>query len=148
MKRANILGAILFLAGGACAEGEDPEIGPIGEPAAPVAVAIPEALPAALPAALHGGTVLMAGQQPIEVVTHQAGTINAYHLGTPPASPQDVQITVRVPDADGVTRPVPLTWDPSASRYAGLLPGAQPVPGPLELVYVLGGQTARGLAPG
>lgn len=143
MKRARILGAVLFLAGGACGEAEDAEIGPIGEPAAPIAVPVP----AALPAPLHGGTVLMAGQRPIEVVTHQAGTINAYHLGAAPAAPQEAQVTVRVPDAEGQTRPVVLTWDPSASRYAGLLPGAQPVPGPLELVYVLGGETARAAAP-
>lgn len=144
MKRAKILGAVLILVGGACGEPEEAaEIAPIGEPAATVAVPVP----AALPAPVHGGTVLMAGQRAIEVVADRAGAFNAYHLGAPPAAPQDARVTVRVPDAEGQTRPVLLTWNPNESRYTGLLRGAQPVAGPLELVYVLGGETARATAP-
>ena len=45
MKRAQFLGAMLFLVGGACGEPEEvaPEIAPIGEPAAAVAVIRPMA---------------------------------------------------------------------------------------------------------
>lgn len=154
MKRAKILGAVLFLVGGGCGEPEEVvEIAPIGEAAESVAVpdvaapAVAVPVPVALPAPLHGGTVLMAGQRPIEVVADQAGAFDAYYLGAPPAAPQDARVTVQVRDAQGQMRPVLLTWSPDEARYTGLLAGAQPMPGPLKLVYVLGDETARATAP-
>ncbi len=95
----------------------------------------------------HGGTVVMAGERPIEVVADEAGEIKAFFLGEAPTAPQDARITVRVPDREGQVRPVVLTWDPAASRYQGMLRGAQPAPGPIELVLVLGSETLRGRAP-
>lgn len=144
MKRANTLGAAVLILAGACGEPEEEavDIAPIGEPTSTAVIAA-----AAPPEPLHGGTVLLAGEQPIEIVADEEGTFDAYYLGEPPEAPQDARITIRVPDADGQTRPVLLTWNPGEARYTGRLRGARPAPGPIELTLVLGGETLRASAP-
>lgn len=141
MKRAHILPAVLLFLVGACSEEEaSVDIAPVGEPAS-------VSVTAELPAAAHGGTVLMAGDQPIEVVADEEGAFLAYYLDGPPEAPQDAQVTIRVPEASGEIRPVMLTWDPGEARYFGQLRGATPVPGPLEIVIDLGGERVRASAP-
>lgn len=144
MKRANTLGAAVLILGGACGQPEEEtvDIAPIGEPTSTAVIAA-----AAPPEPLHGGTVLLAGERPIEIVADEGGTFDAYYLGDAPPAPQDARITIRVPDADGQTRPVLLTWNPGEARYTGRLRGARPAPGPIELTLVLGGETVRASAP-
>jgi hypothetical protein len=118
----------------------------VAEGTAAAEEAAPVAAPA-LPEPMHGGTVLLVGEQPIEIVADEAGKIDAYYLATPPDAPQEAQVTAYVPDSEGQARPVVLTWDPDGARYTGFLRGAHLVPGPLEIVYVLRGVTSRATAP-
>lgn len=95
----------------------------------------------------HGGTVVPAGAQQVEVVPQEDGTVSAYVVTPEPPPPEQTQITVRVPADDGHTHPVVLTWDPGAERYRGRLRRVHPVQGPVEVVVVVDGERYEGSAP-
>ncbi|AKF10372.1 hypothetical protein [Sandaracinus amylolyticus] len=98
-------------------------------PAAPVVVTPP-------PAPSHGGTVVMAGAYPVEVVPHESGEVYAYVVGEAP--PPDAELTVVVPVTGGV-RTVELAWEPGERRFGGRVRRARIVPGPVDVVLVVGG---------
>ncbi len=148
MKRA-MISVVLLLSAGGCGGQDDAQanLEPVADPppeeaTAQVALPVPGAQVAA-----HGGTILTAGDKPIEVVADEDGTIEAYYAGNAPPQPQSGSFVVRVPDTAGQIRPVSLTWDPDKGSYRGQLRGAAPVPGPLDITLTLGGQTYRASAP-
>ncbi len=131
-----VCAASLLLA--ACGSDEqEADIAPIA--AAPSAVAVP--------GASHGGTVVAAGPQQVEVVPSQDGTVSAYVVSPEPPPPGQTQITVQVPANDGQTHPVMLVWDPAQQRYLGRLRRVHPVAGPVQVTVVVDGQRYQGSAP-
>src|SRR5258706_15162848 len=78
----------------------------------PVVAAPPTVQVMAPPMASHGGTVVMAGPTPVEVVTAHGGQVHAYVLGPNP-TPLSTNVTVRLPDSQGAVHPIALTWDPN-----------------------------------
>jgi hypothetical protein len=132
----------LALVYGACGSDEE------SDPELPLAASgEPEALAFELPAPAHGGTVVPVGQQAVEVVPRQDGTLQAYVVTPEPPPREQTQITVRVPGDDGRPHPVVLTWDPRTESYAGRLRRVQPVAGPVEVIMVVDGQRHAGRAP-
>ena len=109
---------------------------PPGVVVAPPVVAAPPAVVAAPVAPSHGGTVVMAGAYPVEVVPHESGEVYAYVLGETP--PESAELTVVVPVTGGV-RTVELAWEPGERRFGGRVRRAQIVPGPVDVVLVVGG---------
>ena len=136
-----------MLALGACGAEEEAEVPEVAAGSAPAEVAVEAPPPPpGMPDPMHGGTVLAAGDYPIEVVAHDDGYVDAFVLEEAPP-PGQTQITVRVPADDGEVHPVMLTWDPSASRWRGRLRRVQPVPGPVEVNVVVDGDRYEGRAP-
>lgn len=143
-RRATIVISLLALAMSACGEddpenvtvsAEPPEVAVAGDPG--VAVDVEPA---------HGGVVVPAGPHPVEVVARPGGDVEAYFVGAEPPPPSDVELTVRVPTAEG-PRPVVLIWDPSRERYRGSVPGVSVSDGPVDVVVSVGPQRYRGRAP-
>ena len=126
-------------------EAEVPEVAAGSEPSAVLIDST--GAPIAQLAAQHGGTVVLAGDQHVEVLASDDGTVDAYVITPEPPSPDQTRITVRVPADDGSVHPVMLTWDPSEGRYRGRLRQVHPVPGPVEVVIVVGGAEQRGSVP-
>lgn len=130
----------------------EPPVPPMAAPVeavaeAPGAAVVVAAQPGELPAPAHGGTVLAAGPQHVEVVPQEDGAVHAYVVSPQPPPPAETQMTVRVPGADGGTHPVVLVWDPAAQRYAGRLRRTTPAPGPVEVILVVGPSRYEGRAP-
>ncbi len=97
------------------------------------------------PAARHGGTVVVAGEHPIEVVTHASGEVYAYILSpTPPTG--DLELRVEIPVAKRPPQAVTLRWDVRLKRYEGRARGVVFVPGPLIVHLVVGPQVWVGRA--
>lgn len=92
----------------------------------------------------HGGTVVLAGAQPVEVVPHASGEVHAYVVGAPP--PAGAELAVTVPVREGV-RTVELEWNPTTVRFEGRVRRVEVVPGPVDVVYVTGGTRWVGHAP-
>lgn len=116
-------------------------VSPMGSaPAVAVVAAEPEVAPATAvhvePA--HGGTVVLAGTYPVEVVPHQSGQVYAYVLGDAPPPPDGTELSVVVPVTGGV-RTVELTWAAGETRWEGRVRRAEIVPGPIDVVLVTGG---------
>lgn len=120
-------------------EEAEAEITAIGEPTS-VGVAAGPA-----PAPQHGGTVVVAGPHPVEVVPRSNGEVEAYFVADAP-EPASAQLTVHVTTREG-PHPVMLVWDPEQSRFRGTLSGAQIVEGPTEVALIVRGQTYRASAP-
>ena len=140
MRTRRLLIPVIALALGACGESEE------ANPDLPLA-ASGEPLAFELPAAAHGGTVVPVGQQAVEVIPREDGTVQAYVVTPEPPPRAQTQITVRIPGSDGRPHPVVLTWDPRTEAYAGRLRQVQPVAGPIEVVMVVGGERYLGRAP-
>ncbi|MEQ9077225.1 MAG: hypothetical protein RLP09_25420 [Sandaracinaceae bacterium] len=120
-------------------EEAEAEITAIGEPTSLEVAAGPP------PAPQHGGTVVVAGPHPVEVVPHSNGEVEAFFVAEPP-EPSAAQLTVNVTTNEG-PRPVMLVWDPGQSRFRGALSGAQIVEGPTEVTLLVRGETYRATAP-
>jgi hypothetical protein len=104
---------------------------------APVVLAA-EAAPVAIDVApSHGGTMVLAGSHPVEVVPHASGHVYAY-VPEDALSPADTELAVVVPVTGGV-RTVELEWDGGERRWAGRVRRAEIVPGPVDVVLVAGG---------
>jgi hypothetical protein len=87
----------------------------------------------------HGGTVVAAGQYPVEVVAHRSGEVYAYALGDAPP-PGDVEMTVSVPiQGRDTPRPVLMSWSPRHHRYEGRIRRAEIVAGPCDVALVVSG---------
>ncbi len=142
MRTRRLLIPVIALVLGACGESEeaDPEV-PLAASGEPATLAFE------LPAPAHGGTVVPVGQQAIEVIPREDGTVQAYVVTPEPPPREQTQITVRVPGDDGRPHPVVLTWDPRSEAYAGRLRQVQPVAGPIEVIMVVGGERYLGRAP-
>lgn len=132
--------AALALAGCGGEETAEAEIAPIGEPTTVQVAAGPAPTPQ------HGGTVVVAGPHPVEVVPHQDGAVEAYFVADAAPEPASAQLTVQVA-TDAGPRPVMLVWDPGQARFRGSLTGATVAPGPVEVSLLVQGQTYRGRAP-
>lgn len=91
----------------------------------------------------HGGTVVMAGPYPVEVVGRGETRVEAYFVGDDRPEPRSVHITARVPTAAG-ERPVVLVWDPREDRFRGRVTGTTLSGGPVRVVVESDGQTHRG----
>jgi hypothetical protein len=89
--------------------------------------------------ATHGGTVVVAGEKNIEVIAKADGVVEAWV----PEPAADAQLTVHVRGADGQAHPVTMRHEASG-HFTGRLEGTAPAPGPVEVVYVSGGNTVRG----
>lgn len=100
---------------------------------APVVLSVPADL-----APSHDGTLVMAGAYPVEVVPHASGEIYAYVRGDAPPPSTATELAVIVPVTGGV-RGVELDWDPHESRWGGHVQHAEVVPGPIDVVLVVGG---------
>lgn len=87
----------------------------------------------------HDGTVVLAGDYPVEVVPHASGQVYAYVLGDAPP-PSDVELTIEVPVARRATgRPVRMRWNPRRGRYEGRVRRVEIVEGPIDVLIVVGG---------
>jgi hypothetical protein len=150
MERFGAMGAAALLCLAACGGEEEVEAEVVPELAAgsqPSAIVIDPVAAAAGIEAAHGGTVVTVGDQFVEVLASDDGTVDAYVLTPQPPAPDQTRVTVRLPADDGDTHPVMLTWDPAGGRYRGRLRQVHPVPGPVEVVIVVGGAAQRGTAP-
>lgn len=123
--------------------GEDEAAVEVTVESEPPGAVVADVLPGSPPAA-NGGTVVAAGPHYVEVVAHDDGEVDAYVLADDAPPPAQMQLTVRLTGDDGESHPVILIWDPSQSRYRGRLRQVQPMPGPVEVVLVYGGDTYRG----
>lgn len=137
--RAVAIASVACILLGAIACGSEPAevtLDPTGTGPA-VAVVEPTELPDGVSAA-HEGTLVMAGSYPVEVVPHASGEVYAYVLGDAPPPPAGTEVAVVVPVSGGV-RTVDLEWDPSESRWGGRVRRVEIVPGPVDVVLVVGG---------
>jgi hypothetical protein len=85
----------------------------------------------------HGGTVVLAGTHPVEVVPHASGEVYAYMLAEAPA-PTEVELRVEVPTAEQRPRDVTLVWNARSRRYEGRVRDVVIVPGPLVVHLTTG----------
>ncbi len=140
MRQSHIGIGIMAFALCACgAESEDSPV-PVAsettveEVAAPVVHAEPE----------HGGTVVVAGHYPVEVVPHASGQVYAYVLGDAPP-PDGVELTIEVPVAGRSTgRPVRMRWNARRDRWEGRVRRVEIVEGPIDVLIVVGGVDYHG----
>lgn len=92
----------------------------------------------------HDGTVVMAGEYPVEVVAHESGQVYAYVLGDE-LPPDDVELTIEVPVERRQTgRPVIMRWDARQSRWEGRVRRLTIVPGAIDVHIVIGGAEYHG----
>lgn len=143
-SRSIAVASIACIVGGAIACGSEPEVvvtaeAPVVVAGGPpgVVVAPPAAVAAGEVAPAHGGTIVMAGSHPVEVVPHESGQVYAYVLGDAPP-PEGTELSVVVPVTGGV-RPVELVWEAGESRWGGRVRHETIVPGPIDVVLVAGG---------
>ncbi|MCC6873203.1 MAG: hypothetical protein IT378_02750 [Sandaracinaceae bacterium] len=134
-----MIALLLFM----CGEDEqaEPEI-PAAAGTETVAVAAPSAL-----APEHGGTVLMAGQYPLEVVAQNDGNVRAFVRAAEAPAPERVRLTVRAPDASGNQHPIVLRWDDSQGAYVGRARRVQLAPGPLSATMIVDGTSYQASVP-
>src|SRR5690606_21601525 len=138
-KRWIWIGLLTFTAAG-CGSDEDDAVVTVSDP--PTAVADVVAEVSAEPE--HGGTVVVAGQYPVEVVPHASGQVYAYVLGEAPP-PAEVELTIEVPVAGRSTgRPVRMRWNPRRARYEGRVRRVEIVEGPIDVLIVVGGVEYHG----
>ncbi len=131
-----------------CGAEEDPEADlPAIEGEVAVAAVPSPAVEVVVPAPSAGGTMLAVGPHPLEVSPYGDGTVIAYVRSPEPPPPATTQVTVRVPADDGESHPVMLVWDPAGGHYRGRLRRVHPVPGPVEVTLVAGGQRYEGTRP-
>lgn len=100
--------------------------------------------------AQHGGVLVAADDAWIELVTKQNGEVEAYVVDAQgqPLGHEQAQVTaVQVQGSDGQPHDVQLTWDASASRYAGRTEIRPVAEAPAEVQVVLRGQPRRARAP-
>lgn len=102
--------------------------------------------PGALPEPVHGGAVLLAGNNPVEIVTGETGEVHAYVWRPPSRTPPYSELTVTVQGADNAPHQVGMNWDADESRYEGQLTGVAPAPGPVSVAFTLAGQRHEGRA--
>ena len=144
MRRRLIWIGLMACAASAC--GSDDEDAPIAvasgttaEPAAPVVAA-----PVVSAEPEHGGTVVVAGRYPVEVVPHSSGQVYAYVLGDPPPA-DGVELTIEVPVAGRSTgRPVRMRWNARRDRWEGRVRRVEIVEGPIDVLIVVGGVDYHG----
>ena len=92
----------------------------------------------------HDGTVVMAGDYPVEVVAHGSGQVYAYVLGDD-LPPSDAELTIEVPvERRESGRPVIMTWNGHRHRWEGRVRRLAIVPGPLDVLLVFGGVEYHG----
>jgi hypothetical protein len=150
--RAIAAASVVCIVAGAIACGEEPAETVVIEPAAAEAAPVvapataeetvvppppPRTVGATATGASHGGTVVVAGEHDVEVVPHASGEVYAYVLGDPPVA-ADTELTVVVPVTGG-TRTVVLEWAPGESRWEGRVRRVEIVPGPVDVILVVGG---------
>lgn len=126
-----------------CGSDEDTPPPPAASAAAAVTVSAEVSTPR------HGGTVVVAEDHAVEVVTHPNGQIEAWVVaghGEPPP-PDGTQLMVNVYGADSAPHPVTLVWDAPRARYHGRLVGVAPRPGPVEVTLLVEGRVRRGRVP-
>jgi hypothetical protein len=132
----------------ACASDDESEASspPPIETAAPTSVPTdappaptPEPAAAPAPERRHGGTVVVAGEQTVEVVTHASGEVYAY-LATKTAPAENLAIRVEVPVAKQPAHSVSLQWNARLERYEGRVIDVEIAPGPLVVQVVVGSQ--------
>ena len=134
---------------GAIACGSEPTevaIAPMAAPGVVVSAPGVATAPGVAVAPAHGGTVVLAGEHPVEVVPHADGHVYAYVLGDEPPPPRGTEIEVVVPISGGV-RTVELAWDGRERRWAGRVRRVEIVPGPIEVVLVVGDSRWVGYGP-
>jgi len=85
----------------------------------------------------HGGTVVVAEGNPVEVVPHASGEIYAY---APAGAARPARVDVRVPVRGGSPRTVQLAWRERSHRFEGRVTGVVIVPGPLAVFVTIGGR--------
>jgi hypothetical protein len=84
------------------------------------------------PEPAHDGTVVMAGEHPVEVVAHESGEVYAFvHGDAPPPGRVDIEVEVTV--EDGGTRTVELDWHRGRERWEGQVQNVVLVPGPVDV---------------
>jgi hypothetical protein len=105
--------------------------------------AVPAAAAPGPTSAQHGGTMVMAGQYPVEVVPHASGEVYAYVQGGL-AQPQQAEVTVTVPVEGGAPRPVRMRWNRRELRYEARVQGVVIVPGPVVVDIIVGPEHAHG----
>jgi len=99
------------------------------------------------PPPAHEGTVVMAEDVPVEVVTHESGEVYAYVRAEEAPAPERLSLTVEVPVRGRRSgRPVRLIWNERAGRWEGRVRRVEIVPGPVDVVVVLDGEPLRGHA--
>lgn len=148
--RAIAIASLGCIAAGVLACGTEPTVMVTAEPptapvvvgSPPTAIGVAAPAPAAAAAPAHGGTVVMAGSYPVEVVPHESGQVYAYVLGDAPP-PDGTELTVVVPVTGGV-RAVELAWEPGETRWGGRVRRSEIVPGPIDVVLVAGGARYTG----
>ena len=123
---------------GAIACGSEAETVTVGATAGAPVVLAAEPAPWVDVAPSHGGTVVLAGAHPVEVVPHASGHVYAYVSGDAPPPPAGTELAVVVPVTGGV-RTVELEWDGGERRWAGRVRRVEIVPGPVDVVLVAGG---------
>ncbi|MGE0787696.1 MAG: hypothetical protein AB7S26_18620 [Sandaracinaceae bacterium] len=95
----------------------------------------------------HDGTVVMAGEYPVEVVADDGGSVYAY-VRDEELPPADVTLTVEVPvEGRDSARPVVMVWNPAEARWVGRVHHLTIVPGPIDVVLGYGGVDYRGHGP-
>lgn len=99
------------------------------------------------PPPAHEGTVVMADDVPVEVVTHESGEVYAYVRAEEPPAPDRLGLTVSVPVRGRASgRPVRMVWNERDLRWEGRVRRVEIVPGPVEVVVQLDGEPLRGHA--
>jgi hypothetical protein len=111
--------------------------------AGPVAAAGPTAVQVTVPPPAHGGTVVMAGAHPVEVVTHESGEVYAFVHGEAPP-PGELDLSVDVPTRGGGSRPVHLRYHRGRSRWEGRVRNTVLVPGPVDVHVEVSGVAWHG----
>lgn len=111
-----------------------------GEAVAPVATVTADIQPA------HGGTVVIAEDHAVEVVTQPSGEIRAYvvHVEAPSPPPPPEVIIVEVPTHGGARQSVDLRYDVELGAFHGQLVRARPVAGELFVRFEVGGHLRHG----
>jgi hypothetical protein len=102
--------------------------------------------PPPMPPAEHGGVVLAVGTQPLEVVAHTDGAVEAYPLAESTARGPSTTVVVHVPAADGTVHAAPLTWDEPSGKFVGTI-GVAPAVGPIVVDAVVAGAPVHAEAP-
>ena len=96
-------------------------------------------------AARHGGTVVVAGDYPVEVVTHATGEVYA-HILSPTPPPGKLEIRVQLPVANRAPQDLILQWNAGLACYEGRVRDVVIAPGPIVVHVISGPQVWIGRA--